>query len=129
MIRRPPRSTRTDTLVPYTTLFRSPWSILRAGDGAMRRSARPLDRWAATERLVLGILRLLALSLHEDLFHVVDLHEVSDQRHDFGRHAHRVDDLVSSLSVVLPFVGVGRHQIGDHLVLEDRKSTRLNSSH
>src|SRR3546814_8445997 len=72
------------------------------------------------ERLVLGILRLLALSLHEDLFHVVDLHEVSDQRHDFGRHAHRVDDLVSSLSVVLPFVGVGRHQIGDHLVLDGR---------
>src|SRR3546814_3213675 len=25
MIRRPPRSTRTDTLFPYTTLFRSPW--------------------------------------------------------------------------------------------------------
>src|SRR3546814_843555 len=25
MIRRPPRSTRTDTLVPYTTLFRSTW--------------------------------------------------------------------------------------------------------
>src|SRR3546814_11942767 len=27
MIRRPPRSTRTDTLFPYTTLFRSPPSI------------------------------------------------------------------------------------------------------
>src|SRR3546814_15257409 len=27
MIRRPPRSTRTDTLFPYTTLFRSPWTI------------------------------------------------------------------------------------------------------
>src|SRR3546814_9255880 len=26
MIRRPPRSTRTDTLVPYTTLFRSRWN-------------------------------------------------------------------------------------------------------
>src|SRR3546814_13024057 len=26
MIRRPPRSTRTDTLFPYTTLFRSPWA-------------------------------------------------------------------------------------------------------
>src|SRR3546814_5398034 len=26
MIRRPPRSTRTDTLFPYTTLFRSPCS-------------------------------------------------------------------------------------------------------
>src|SRR3546814_7003646 len=28
MIRRPPRSTRTDTLFPYTTLFRSPASEL-----------------------------------------------------------------------------------------------------
>src|SRR3546814_10880989 len=27
MIRRPPRSTRTDTLFPYTTLFRSPISL------------------------------------------------------------------------------------------------------
>src|SRR3546814_4801348 len=39
MIRRPPRSTRTDTLFPYTTLFRS-----RLGDqiygGACRRSER-----------------------------------------------------------------------------------------
>src|SRR3546814_15891682 len=26
MIRRPPRSTRTDTRFPYTTFFRSPWS-------------------------------------------------------------------------------------------------------
>src|SRR3546814_13026705 len=28
MIRRPPRSTRTDTLFPYTTLFRSFWNVL-----------------------------------------------------------------------------------------------------
>src|SRR3546814_10925534 len=27
MIRRPPRSTRTDTLFPYTTLFRSIWIV------------------------------------------------------------------------------------------------------
>src|SRR3546814_8221538 len=33
MIRRPPRSTRTDTLFPYTTLFRSP-------------ARSPLIRWA-----------------------------------------------------------------------------------
>src|SRR3546814_7656809 len=32
MIRRPPRSTRTDTLFPYTTLFRSP-SVGAIGDG------------------------------------------------------------------------------------------------
>src|SRR3546814_19463393 len=31
MIRRPPRSTRTDTLLPYTTLFRSD-AFLRAQD-------------------------------------------------------------------------------------------------
>src|SRR3546814_8817393 len=31
MIRRPPRSTRTDTLFPYTTLFRSPESIRMMG--------------------------------------------------------------------------------------------------
>src|SRR3546814_7779424 len=35
MIRRPPRSTRTDTLFPYTTLFRSP----QAGGGVIRRQA------------------------------------------------------------------------------------------
>src|SRR3546814_4644105 len=29
MIRRPPRSTRTDTLFPYTTLFRSARTIVR----------------------------------------------------------------------------------------------------
>src|SRR3546814_18023796 len=31
MIRRPPRSTRTDTLFPYTTLFRSPSQVPRKG--------------------------------------------------------------------------------------------------
>src|SRR3546814_5233247 len=35
MIRRPPRSTRTDTLFPYTTLFRSP----REGEAEERREA------------------------------------------------------------------------------------------
>src|SRR3546814_13190536 len=31
MIRRPPRSTRTDTLFPYTTLFRSLWLTIILG--------------------------------------------------------------------------------------------------
>src|SRR3546814_16424372 len=42
MIRRPPRSTRTDTLFPYTTLFRSASSISRtwfATASLARRSA------------------------------------------------------------------------------------------
>src|SRR3546814_2594642 len=40
MIRRPPRSTRTDTLFPYTTLFRSPFP---AG-GAVRVGGRQRSR-------------------------------------------------------------------------------------
>src|SRR3546814_8447061 len=37
MIRRPPRSTRTDTLFPYTTLFRSD-NEMRCEDDVERRS-------------------------------------------------------------------------------------------
>src|SRR3546814_8054067 len=40
MIRRPPRSTRTDTLFPYTTLFRSA-SVRRRGRGARIWAWRP----------------------------------------------------------------------------------------
>src|SRR3546814_1375346 len=40
MIRRPPRSTRTDTLFPYTTLFRSQ-AALRTADQALFRLADP----------------------------------------------------------------------------------------
>src|SRR3546814_18177575 len=41
MIRRPPRSTRTDTLFPYTTLFRSPGACRRA---ALSSRGRKEDR-------------------------------------------------------------------------------------
>src|SRR3546814_2441743 len=43
MIRLPPRSTRTDTLFPYTTLFRSPPPAARAQPGA-RRGGRTASR-------------------------------------------------------------------------------------
>src|SRR3546814_12162971 len=39
MIRRPPRSTRTDTLFPYTTLFRSPRPLRRPGTDLAHVSA------------------------------------------------------------------------------------------
>src|SRR3546814_1891595 len=38
MIRRPPRSTRTDTLFPYTTLFRSPDRLARRLRTACQRT-------------------------------------------------------------------------------------------
>src|SRR3546814_5787899 len=42
MIRRPPRSTRTDTLFPYTTLFRSRRPYEAADRVDERRLARPV---------------------------------------------------------------------------------------
>src|SRR3546814_11918530 len=51
MIRRPPRSTRTDTLFPYTALFRSLLADLRAGvAGAQRARARCTGRAGAAGR-------------------------------------------------------------------------------
>src|SRR3546814_18617519 len=84
MIRRPPRSTRTDTLFPYTTLFRSAVDVdRRAGDiggrvggeeaghvGELLRLADPAQRHARRLRLqervvvrVRGLLRAPALPL------------------------------------------------------------------
>src|SRR3546814_10854657 len=48
MIRRPPRSTRTDTLFPYTTLFRSPAGSRCCGENRVQRQAdRRIDDKAA----------------------------------------------------------------------------------
>src|SRR3546814_8589841 len=44
MIRRPPRSTRTDTLFPYTTLFRSPHSSRWPAGAVERHHAEPAAR-------------------------------------------------------------------------------------
>src|SRR3546814_4930497 len=103
MIRRPPRSTRTDTLFPYTTLFRSPPHLLGclhlAGDlvGPVVRhvAVRAGGAHARTVAEVYGARQLLV---------------------DVGLH------LVTGDAEGL---GVGQLQRG----VEDRKSTRLNSSH
>src|SRR3546814_2046176 len=67
MIRRPPRSTRTDTLFPYTTLFRSRRAGLRAAQhpppagrgrgGERRRPLPPAGRTARAVAAVAGDLR------------------------------------------------------------------------
>src|SRR3546814_2534218 len=51
MIRRPPRSTRTDTLFPYTTLFRSgPGSnVSRHADGSPASHRNPAANTHATQ--------------------------------------------------------------------------------
>src|SRR3546814_12833887 len=59
MIRRPPRSTRTDTLFPYTTLFRSDRLDVAAGLQAEQRAAVmqqvELDVAAAPNQLVASL--------------------------------------------------------------------------
>src|SRR3546814_9231296 len=118
MIRRPPRSTRTDTLFPYTTLFRSGDCGLDCAGETSRRSAlecRPgvrgtgHDTWrggssmkSLTDKTALvtgggsGIGRSLVLALARAGARIV----VADIMLDNAR-----------------------------AVAEDRKSTRLNSSH
>src|SRR3546814_1974567 len=60
MIRRPPRSTRTDTLFPYTTLFRSPTGSKTAGghppppEGAAALVTKALKPGRDIARLAVG---------------------------------------------------------------------------
>src|SRR3546814_10869460 len=94
MIRRPPRSTRTDTLFPYTTLFRSSSSsrwrgLLRAR--RLTRCAQP----AVDLRLVLldpvGRLLLQVLGAVGTLVHLGVLREDVPDRdvHVLQQRAHR----------------------------------------
>src|SRR3546814_409152 len=57
MIRRPPRSTRTDTLFPYTTLFRSfpPYSVGEAGR-MMGPKRREIGHGRLAKRGVLAVM-------------------------------------------------------------------------
>src|SRR3546814_10329406 len=64
MIRRPPRSTRTDTLFPYTTLFRS---LRWPGAWVRRTSGPPSPREAAG---AVAVMALFALSFVVVLFAV-----------------------------------------------------------
>src|SRR3546814_19259452 len=93
-LRRPPRSTRTDTLVPYTTLFRSGAEHV---DGELRR--------------------------HQLLAPELVLETLGTPGEQAG-HGNAVHLLVAPQAL-------GQVAGGEVLALavEDRKSTRLNSSH
>src|SRR3546814_4468594 len=62
MIRRPPRSTRTDTLFPYTTLVRSRQSCRTAARYRRRRSRAPACAWRAPHRPAGGATRARAVA-------------------------------------------------------------------
>src|SRR3546814_18880740 len=98
MILRPPRSTRTDTLVPYTTLFRA--VALRVRE---RQRARPRGDHADE-----ALAHVEPRAMH-------GLGKQSDVGEEFQDFAGAQD--------------IDRADLGDEVIGEDRKSTRLNSSH
>src|SRR3546814_15606727 len=101
MIRRPPRSTRTDTLFPYTTLFRSQkginYTFLRTEEGNIPGY----------------ITRKTGLPVYIDN----DSSLVALAELKFGAAKSRENAMVVNIGW-----GIGLGMI-------DRKSTRLNSSH
>src|SRR3546814_12560303 len=74
MIRRPPRSTRTDTLFPYTTLFRSPSLRMRCQPFVLTKGAMapPDDRRSrsASNRMEAARAKLPELFLLLPRFHI-----------------------------------------------------------
>src|SRR3546814_13200009 len=99
MIRRPPRSTRTDTLFPYTTLFRSP--DLRDRGGCEGQSAVP------------AILSAVAA-----------VHDAAA-----GGAVDRAPAAGEAAGAEQPLAAPGRGGGARRALARDRKSTRLNSSH
>src|SRR3546814_12306170 len=62
MIRRPPRSTRTDTLFPYTTLFRSRAAVRRYLSGLMEARAIPGLQIAIVRNAGIELLDMMGLA-------------------------------------------------------------------
>src|SRR3546814_4752586 len=121
MIRRPPRSTRTDTLFPYTTLFRSPacvglanWMIplmIGAPDMALPRMNN-FSFW-----LLPAAFALLVSTLF-----------MEGGGPNFGWTFYAPLSTTYAPESVTFFI-FAIHLMGISSIMGDRKSTRLNSSH
>src|SRR3546814_7250424 len=74
MIRRPPRSTRTDTLFPYTTLFRSiqPWTGTRPKVGRKPVTPQRSDGLRIEPRLSVPIAKLQSAAATADAAPALD---------------------------------------------------------
>src|SRR3546814_8313258 len=130
MIRRPPRSTRTDTLFPYTTLFRS---FLRLRDRVFRRPGV-----IAGERLVDAMREVVGDPRIEELPNpftaaAVDLER---QRVVWLRSGPLWQAMRASFAIpglLTPQTVHGREQVDGALhaplPITDRKSNRLNPRH
>src|SRR3546814_17963942 len=135
MIRRPPRSTRTDTLFPYTTLCRSD-----RDDGRVREAARGFG--FAEEALLhagefvrlefLGQRHRLDRNLAADLrilAHVDDSHRaLAELLLDLVAAEHRLFQLLRGIEYQRA-AGMRADAATEHHGFGDRKTTRLNSRH
>src|SRR3546814_12400302 len=111
MLRRPPRSTRTDTLFPYTTLFRS--------KGAREAGVRPASVRGAEAILAVGGRGLHAAGAQHMIAHIIFPALPRDLLDQLA--GDRIEDIVIGEARAKTRIGFQKG--------EDRKSTRLNSSH
>src|SRR3546814_6387920 len=123
MIRRPPRSTRTDTLFPYTTLFRS-------GDGPAARAHRvhPLFLRRRELGLVAPAPTHITFGAHRfaHLGRAIRLQPCAGVGAELIEIGHGI--LNSSCQRRLASSGLGRGVSSQETPDLDRKSTRLNYS-
>src|SRR3546814_7641190 len=106
MIRRPPRSTRTDTLLPYTTLFRS--EAGHAADSAGEAGADPVgqkDRGEAVDGIAFR--RLSAPLGHGDM-----LADFGKAVSGVGRKAAGTKPIGRNQGAMDQKIGVASSQIG-----------------
>src|SRR3546814_12845169 len=118
MIRRPPRSTRTDTLFPYTTLFRSDIADLR------RRERLLLSKDAT--------IREIHHRVKNNLQTISSLLRLQARRFASPEAKLAIEESVRRIrSIALVHETLSREAGDDVAFIEivDRKSTRLNSSH
>src|SRR3546814_5177063 len=109
MIRRPPRSTRTDTLFPYTTLFRS---------GVSGRAAQMMSEWRLQPQHFLHEIRDEFWLRAQGLLQCRVVGQDADR---IAKQARR------RLTACREQAMENRPAFG--FAQRDRKSTRLNSSH
>src|SRR3546814_8144755 len=143
MIRRPPISTRTDTLFPYTTLFRSAaspadpagWTFsgdVRGGYFASERTARDgaeSDAEAFNARLRLAIERSLGERWTVRTRVAGRFSSEQDGTDAYLRAYAPTRTGAAFGDVTLDEAYLGYQAPDNGLRLKDRKSTRLNSSH
>src|SRR3546814_3078654 len=99
MIRRPPRSTRTDTLFPYTTLFRSVFPCLSHFDSLQDFAALHEDSACASEGEQLSPQARLLLDVHDSPLRLSICKSVDDEKR---RSEDNTSELQHIMSITYP---------------------------